>query len=151
MRVPEAASCGTKYRRPNSALPHSFQVTTILFRPWRRLTLPPTCNGADPCKPSGFSLKSKRGTQSQADGFWQDSRRFSQTLTIETYQSTKQANYENTQNPKHTKPNRFKNEPFQQPDSNREPKPRLQSVPNGFSDVQIFDPAQLFTSNLIRR
>jgi len=42
-------------------------------------------------------------------------------------------------------------EPFQQPDSNREPKPRLQSVPNGFSDVQIFDPAQLFTSNLIRR
>ena len=38
-------------------------------------------------------------------------------------------------------------EPFQQPDSNREPKPRLQSVPNGFSDVQIFDPAQLFTSN----
>ena len=42
-------------------------------------------------------------------------------------------------------------EPFQQPDSNREPKPRLQSVPNGFSDVQIFDPAQLFTPNLIRR
>src|SRR5258708_6221351 len=31
-------------------------------------------------------------------------------------------------------------EPFQQPDSNREPKPRLQSVPNGFSDVQIFEP-----------
>jgi ABC-type multidrug transport system fused ATPase/permease subunit len=51
--------------------------------------------------------------QSQADGLCQGSRQFGQTLKIETYQSTKQANYENTQNPKYTKPNRFKNETFQ--------------------------------------
>src|SRR5882672_6879680 len=59
------------------------------------------------------ALKSKRGAQSQADGLCQGSRQFGQTLKIETYQSTKQANYENTQNPKYTKPNRFKNETFQ--------------------------------------
>ena len=127
----EIAAADPRSMKVNAAAP---RVTTPIF------TSPPAS-----------ALKSKRGAQSQADGLCQGSRQFGQTLKIETYQSTKQANYENTQNPKYTKPNRFKNETFQQPDSNREPKPRLQSVPNGFSDVQIFDPAQLFTANLIRR
>src|SRR6266446_956951 len=68
--------------------------TRIFLRPWRRLMLPPTCNDAD-----SSALKSKRGAQSQADGLCQGPANLARH---------KQTNYENTQNPKHTKSNRFK-------------------------------------------
>ena len=75
----EIAAADPRSMKVNAAAP---RVTTPIF------TSPPAS-----------ALTSKQGAQSQAAKV---SRQFGQTLTIETYQSTKQTNYENTQNPKYT-------------------------------------------------